>query len=581
MKKLRWPLLIVLLALAAIALLLFSQQKTLTAIEPEVIKPVTGGIYTEGLVGSISRLNPLLDFYHPNDHDVDRLLFSGLMHFDDRGVPQGDLAESWGISQDGKVYNFSLRSKAAWHDGEPVTSEDILFTIELLRSAESIAPQDIKDLWNEVEVEPLDEKTIQFRLPEPFAPFIDYLTFGVLPQHLLEDISFEALVNAEFNMKPVGSGPYRFERLIVEGGQIAGLILEANEAYYLQRPFIDRFVFRYYPDAISALEAYRAGEIMGLGHVPEEILPAALREPNLRLYTGRLPEMTLVFLNLDNPQVPFFAEPEVRRALLTGMNRQWMIDNLLGGQAILADGPIFPNTWAYYDGIERINFDPEAAVNILKGAGYTIPSSGGSVRQKEDGTALEFELVYPDDERHTLLAESIQRDWQRLGVSVTLTPVPYDALVSENLDTRLYQAALVDINLVRSPDPDPYPFWHQAQATGGQNYAKWDDRQASEYLEQARVLADIGERTKLYRNFQVRFNQELPALPLFYPVYTFGVDTQVQGVSMGPLFDPCDRFATATQWYLQAGPGVEPAGTEVGGTAEATQGSAEGNQGNK
>jgi peptide/nickel transport system substrate-binding protein len=291
---------------------------------------------------------------------------------------------------------------------------------------------------------------------------------------------------------------------------------------------------------------------MGLGRVSDDILPAALRETNLRLYTGRLPEMSLIFLNLDNPKVSFFAEPEVRRALLLGANRQWMIDNLLGGQAILADGPIFPNTWAYYDGLERIEYDPQAAVDILKEAGYTIPAEGGSVRAKQDGAALEFEMLYPDSPRHTLLAEALARDWQKLGVSVRLTPVPYEELVGDYLDTRLYEAALVDINLMRSPDPDPYPFWHQAQATGGQNYAKWDDRQASEYLEQARVLADLGERAKLYRNFQVRFSQELPALPLFYPVYTYGVDEQVQGVSMGPLFDPSDRFATVTKWFLVA-----------------------------
>lgn len=552
MRKLRWPLLIVLLALAAIAVLLFSQQKTLTPIIPEEIKPATGGIYTEGLVGSLSRLNPLLDFYHSNDHDIDHLIFSGLMRFDDRGVPQGDLAESWGITPDAKVYNFTIRPNAVWHDGKPVTSEDVIFTIDLMRSKESIASQDIKTLWKDVEIKRLDDKTVQFRLPEPFAPFLDYLTFGILPKHLLEGLTLNEIVNADFNLKPVGSGPYRFDHLIVENGQIVGLALAAFKEYYLQRPFIDQFIIKYYPDAISALEAYRSGAIMGLGHVTDDILPAVLRETNLRLYTGRLPEMGMIFLNLDNPKVSFFAEPEVRRALLAGLNRQWMIDNLLNGQAILADGPIFPNTWAYYDAIQRVKFDSGTAVNALKAAGYTIPATGGDVRAKEGGPALEFEMVYPDDDRHTLLAEAIQKDWKKLGVNVTLTPVAYDKLVSDYLDPRLYEAALVDINLMRSPDPDPYPFWHEAQATGGQNYSKWDDRQASEYLEQARVITDLGERAKLYRNFQVRFSQELPALPLFYPVYTFAVDTQVQGVSMGPLFDSCDRFATVTSWYLAA-----------------------------
>jgi len=126
-------------------------------------------------------------------------------------------------------------------------------------------------------------------------------------------------------------------------------------------------------------------------------------------------------------------------------------------------------------------------------------------------------------------------------------------VVSAYLEPRAFQAALVDLNFSRTPDPDPYPFWHQAQITGGQNYAKWDDRQASEYLEQARIEVDIEERTRLYNNFQVRFASELPSLPLFYPIYNYAVDEQVQGVTMGPLYDPSDRLVTAPQWFLLAG----------------------------
>jgi peptide/nickel transport system substrate-binding protein len=150
-----------------------------------------------------------------------------------------------------------------------------------------------------------------------------------------------------------------------------------------------------------------------------------------------------------------------------------------------------------------------------------------------------------------------------------MTPVPYNELVSAYLEPRTYQAALVDLDLARSPDPDPYPFWHQAQKTGGQNYSSWDDHQASEYLEQARVIVDIAERTRLYRNFQVRFTSEMPALPLFYPVYTYAVDARVQGVTMGPLFDTSDRYATITSWFLVAENSVEAAAAvEVEGTSQ-------------
>lgn len=564
MKKLRWPLLIVVLAIIAIGILLLSEPTTLLPIVPVEVKPATGGVYTEALIGSMGRLNPLLDLHNPVDRDADRLLFSGLIRFNDLGVPQGDLAESWGISQDGKVYNFSLRPKAVWHDNKPVTSDDILFTIDLMRAESSIISPDIKELWNKVEVKRLDDKTLQFRLPEPFAPFLDYLSFGVLPKHLLDGKSPQALVNDPFNLSPVGSGPYRFDHMIVESGQIKGIVLAASSNYYGSQPFIEQFVLRYYPDSQTALEAYQKGEVMGIGNVTIDTLPQVLNEKNLNVHTGRLPELTLIFLNLNNPEVPFLKDASIRRAMLLGINRQWLIDHLLQGQAIPADGPIFPGTWAYYEGIEHVGYDPDQAVSMLKDAGYTIPAEGGSVRANKEGKKLQLELLTPDDQGHLALAQTIEKNWEQLGISVTVTALPYDDLVNNHLANHTFQAALVDINMSRSPDPDPYPFWHQTQSTNGQNYSGWDDFQASEYLEQARVITDIGERAKYYRNFQVRFSQELPALPLYYPVYTYAIDTQVQGVSMGPLFDPGDRFSMVTSWYLKskrtAGNETAPAG---------------------
>ena len=148
------------------------------------------------------------------------------------------------------------------------------------------------------------------------------------------------------------------------------------------------------------------------------------------------------------------------------------------------------------------------------------------------------------------MAEYVQRDWAKLGVQVSLVAMPYEQLIHENLANRQYEAALVDLNLSYTPDPDPYPFWHQAEATGGQNYAQWDNRAASEYLERARVTADINERARLYRNFQVIFADELPALPLYFPTYTFAVDAQVNSVQAAPLYDTSDRFNSIADWHL-------------------------------
>jgi peptide/nickel transport system substrate-binding protein len=560
MKNLRWQLLIVFLALFAIGVLLISQQPN----SPEVtsVQPTTGGIYSEALVGSFGRLNPVLDYYNQVDHDVDRLLYCRLIKFDDRGLPEGDLAESSGISKDGKVYNFSIRANAVWHDGQPVTSQDVIFTVETMRDDSIPLPEDLKAMWKQVELKPLDDKTLQFLLPEPFAPFLDYLTFGILPQHLLKETPPAELANAQFNLNPVGCGPYSFDHLTSESGQIESVVLNANENFYAGRPFIDQVVFRYYSDAASALIAYQQEDVLGIGQVSPDILSAALEERNLSLYTGRLPNLTLIYLNLDNAEIPYFQETEIRRALLLSINRQRIIDRLMNGQGVIADGPIFPGTWAYYDNIEQVPYDPETALKMIKEAGYTIPAEGGDVRTK-DNVALSFDLAYVDDGINGGIAEAIQQDWLKLGIKANLKAVPFDELMRNYLEPRTYQAVLVTLNLTRTPDPDPYPFWDQAQITGGQNYSQWNNRQASEFLEQARITTDIGERAKSYRNFQVRFSKDLPALPLYYPVYSYGVDAQVQNVRIGSFTDPSDRFNTIISWYLVA---KKP----LGGETEAT-----------
>lgn len=555
-KKLRWQILLFVVALIVIGALVWTQQgEESTQVAEPTPEPSSGGTYTEGVVGSISRLNPLLAIYNPVDRDISQLLFSSLIHFDSKGLPQPELAESWGISRNGKIYNFSLRKDAVWHDGTPVTSEDIAFTIDLLRSEEFPTWPDLKTFWEGAEVQVLDDHNLQFRLPEPFSPFLDYLNFGILPSHILSDLSPNEIVDADFNIYPIGSGPYQLNELLTENGKITGVSLKRFPDYFGKKAYLEEFIFKYYETDRQVWEAYLAGEVQGIGEITQEILPQALKDPNLNLYTGRLPKLSIIFLNLENPEVPFFKEIEIRRAMLTSLNRQGMINNFLNGQAVIANGPIFPKTWAYYDNLQSTQYDPQHATEVVKELGYTFPAEGGDTRVKkgeeeEEEIRLEFTLLYPDDEQHAALAQAAQEDWAKIGIDVTLEPVPYNELISEHLDTRLYEAALVDINLTRTPDPDPYPFWHQTQTTGGQNYAMWNDRQASEYIEQARIISDPVERTRLYRNFQVRFVDQMPALPLFYPMYTYGVSSDVKGVRIGPLFEPADRLVTISDWYL-------------------------------
>jgi len=551
MKKFRWQLLIILVTGLVVGVLLILQQVNSGQDTVSTPEPITGGIYTEALVGEFLRLNPFLDIYNPPDHAVDKMIFDGLIKFDSEGIAQADLAESWGVSLDGTTYNFSLRQDVYWHDGEKFTSDDVMYTIGLLQSGHALIPEDLKNLWAEVQVVQLSDNQIQFLLPEAFAPFLDYLTFGILPEHLLAGKGLEELIDDPFNLAPVGTGPFKFQRLLVENDEIVGVVMEAFDAYYMGRPYLDEIILRYYPSSEAAFAAYQDGIVEGIGDVSSSILNQVLAEPNLSIYTAREPIMTMTYLNLDNNEVGFLQNADFRRALMEAINRDLIIEKVYGGQAIKANGPIMPSTWAYYDDLEKIPYDLVSAKALFAASGATWDEESASY-VTEEGLEIALTLLYPDTERHAQIAEYIKQGWEALGVKVTLEAKPYDEVLAD-LQARTYQTALVDINFTRSPDPDPYPLWGQAQIGNGQNYADWDNRSASEFLEQARISVDFAERERLYKNFQVLFMRDLPSLPLFYPVYTYAISSDINGINFGPIFESADRFNSVQDWYILSG----------------------------
>lgn len=550
MKKYRWQLLILFLTGIVVGTLLIFEKRGGLG-EAEQPRPVEGGVYTEALVGSLQRLNPLLDANNSVDRDVDRLIFSGLVKFDSDGIPEPDLAESVTASQDGKLYNVVLKPNLAWHDGQPLTSADILFTIELLRNGGEFVAADIQELWKSVEVKIFDDQNMQLVLPEAYAPFMDYLAFGILPKHVFNTMTLDQIASSSINLQPVGSGPYQFSEISMEGSAIAGVTLTAFKDYAGTKPFLQKIVFRYYPDDQSAFQAYVNGYVQGISQISNDQLATALANPDLAVYSSRLPRISMVMFNLNDQSAVFLQDASIRKALLMGIDRQGMINQIFDGQAIQSNGVILPGTWAFNESTPEIAYDPTQASELLKAAGYVVTGDTNPIRKKDD---IEFSIIfsYPDDELHKQVAEFIAAEWKKLDINVRLDPVPTDIFISDVLDARAFQAALVDLNLSNTPDPDPYPFWDLSQAASGQNYTQWNNRLASDSLEQARVTTDLQERKRLYHNFQAIFAEDLPALPLYYPVYNYAIDTQIQGVSIGPLFDTSDRLSSISTWYVTA-----------------------------
>jgi peptide/nickel transport system substrate-binding protein len=542
-RHIRWQFLLILLGVVLVGILLAYLAINYTT----VLRPGRGGTYIEGIADSPHYLNPLLSGHHEADRDICALVFSSLTRSNEYGELEADLARRWEVTPDNLTYTFYLRSDAYWHDGTPLTADDVIFTIDLVKDPGFPGPPDLgANVWQTVAVKKVDRRTVRFTLSEPYAPFLDYTTIGILPAHLLEGIRAADLPDMEFNLNPVGSGPFQLAGMEIEDGAITSMMLKPFPRYYGAHPYLDRIQFRFYPSCQTVLNAYEEGKVEGISRIPAADLSRVSGFPDLNLFSAQVAEYGIVFLNHRRPDLPFFQEQGVRQALLYALDRQQVIDNALGGQALIAHSPLIPGTWAYNDDIPRYEHDPDTASELLDEAGWKLPTRGDGVRHK-GGQPLAFTLLTSSEPERIEVAQMLADQWTATGITVTVaTASPLE--VREALENRDFEAVLIHLDL--HGDPDPYPFWHQTQIKSGQNYAGFDHRRISEIIEQARVITNRERRQQLYYEFQEVFSQEVPALLLYVPVYTYGVDERIHNVQIGPLVCPSDRFRTISQWWI-------------------------------
>lgn len=539
MKHIRWQALI---ALAGIAFL--SAALGFLALSTDTVeRPDFGGTYIEGIAGRPSAINPLFSQYNDVDRDIAALVFTGLTRADENGTLQPDLAARWQISPDGLVYTFTLRSDVRWHDGARFSADDVLYTIHALQDPAYNGPPDLAAFWQTVAITQVSDVAVRFQLTQAYAPFLNYTTIGILPAHLLNKVSPGDLLQHPFNRRPVGTGPFKVSTFV--GDQ---LTLDVNSNFYGPRPYLSRLQFQFYPDYESIFAAFARGEVEGIARILPGYLPKARAVKNLTLYNARLSGYTLIFLNLSKAP---FQDKAVRQALLYAMDRQRLIDDLLQGQGLIASSPIEPGSWAYNAALSPYPFDVGKAKALLDGAGWRETAEG--VRKK-DQAALAFTLTTNDDPTRVALANEIAKAWQAIGVRATVQPVTATLLAQNVLRPRQFDAVLYEWRTLSS-DPDQYENWHETQIPAplnlGQNYSGLKDRDISETLEAARKTSDPVKRAELYRKFQERFAELTPALLLYYPVYTYGVDSRLRGIQLAPMLAPSDRFRNIAQWYLQ------------------------------
>ncbi len=538
-RYVRWQVALALLGIVLLSSLLAYSAYSFT----NVVVPDRGGTFREGVAGSIQYINPLLCHFNEVDQDLCALVFRGLMRFDEYGRVVPDLADgSPQISPDGLTYTFRLRADLQWQDGVPITADDVIFTVRLMQDPDFPGVPFLGNLWRTVKAEKLDDRTVRFTLTQPYTPFLDYTTIGLLPAHLWKGVAADQLLQSQLNIRPVGNGPFQVTEVSADHVR-----LEPNPRYAGPAPYLAAVEFRFYPDYASLYEAFDQGEIEGISRVLPQDLSWAEGRQDLQLFSAPLSGYVIILLNLQNPNTPFLQEKPVRQALMYALDRQKLVDEVLNGQGIVAHSPFMPYNWAYNADVKRYTQDVEKARRLLDEAGY-VDSDGDGIRER-DGRPLRLILLSDDSPARQKLAEAISQAWRAIGVEAVPQAVTFTGLVSDFIVPREFDAAILSWEL--SGDPDPYPLWHSTQITnGGQNYSGWANRRADELMEAARAIVNVEKRKALYREFQEIFAEELPGLLLYYPVYTYGVSSKVHGVEIGPLNEPSDRFRSIDRWYM-------------------------------
>ena len=498
----------------------------------------SGGTYSEAAVGTVHNLNPVLP-ESTTASDINRLIFSGLTRYDPHRKLVGDLATSWESSQDGKTYTFHLRHGVKWHDGVPFTSADVEFTLAAIQNPDSRSP--LASSWEGVKVDAKDDYTVAFTLPQPLNSFLDSTTVGIVPRHLLENVEPSQLREADFNQNPVGTGPFKLKTFAPSAKEIE---LAANPHYYLGKPRLDEFMFKFYDTPAATLTAYEQHQVSSTG----QILPESLGHlpGGLDTYSFTLPEeQTLFFANGD----AVLSDKNLRLILSRSLDRTAITQAANAGQGVALTQPLLPGQTGYTNKYDPTHLGTAEAKQALTAAGWTA-GRDGDVRTKA-GKQLEFKLVTLKGGELEKAAQAIQKQWGPLGIKLNLVLVDSAQLQQTYMRPRNFQMLLYGVNV--GADPDVYSFWHSSQAQDpGVNLSGYNSADADKALEAGRIKSDPLVRQGKYDAFLKAWNADAPAAVLYETGYTYGVQADASGIAARRLVVPADRFFDVQNWTIRS-----------------------------
>lgn len=537
---------VALLCVVVFAALLIIRMSTSNSVQIAA----TGGTYSEGIIGTPRFVNPVLAVTRA-DKDLTTLIYDGLMKLGPDGALIPSIAESVTVSEDGLTYNVILKQTVTFHDKTLLTARDVVFTFNHIQDPLLASP--LRGNFDGVQIEEVGEYEVNFILPEAYSPFIENLTFGILPEHIWKDAGSEEFPFSQHNSEPIGSGPYMVTNIVHNASGIPEVYtLTAFETYHIHTPKIETIELHFFPTEEKLQLAFKKGDIEGVvGVDPSQLIGYRLDETTHHLERIPLPRTFAVFLNQNKSAA--LRDPSARKALDASINREELVTSVLGGYANPLSTPVPPGF-----GIElssttnTAHGDIDTARDILTKGGWKL-NLETQLWEKEidkNTTALTFSIATVNNSAFEATAEFLRSSWEKLGVPVTIKQFEQTDLTQAIIRPRDYEALLFGTQLGRPLDY--YSFWHSSQRNDpGLNIALYANITTDSILSEMRRTNDAAARTQAIQKFADEVAKETPALFLYAPELLYIFPNHIQNAAFSRVGEPHERFMNVHDWYIE------------------------------
>jgi len=474
-----------------------------------------GGTFKWGVYHKPGAINPLFTTQTASAALI-QLIFNGLVRINPAGEVEPDLAQAWDISDDGLVYTFYLRKGVLFHDGIECTAEDALFFYRAMMDPKVDSP--FRESFDIVDnVRATDKYTFQVSLKEPSASFIYRMVRHIVPAHILKG---KDLRGSDFNVQPVGTGPFKFKEWTKEGQ----ITLESNPDYYEGRPYLDKILVKTYADSKEVWVALMRGEVDCAEFIAEKDYEIIKKDPSFKAYAFAADGYYALVYNSEDP---LLADKRIREAIAHAVDRKGMIERMEAGYGIECTGPFSQQSLGFNPDVVPYEYDPPKALQLLEEAGWKDDDKDGIL--EKEGAELELNVLV--DERNEVYGKIVmilRQQLQEAGIRLSVRLYDDDSLLTpEFIKEKKIQAYLTFLLAGMDPDQEADD-WSSKVGRGMGRPWRYANAEVDRLFILGRISQDNEQKKKIYQKIHRLIYQDQPACFLYFPFVFHAVSARFE-----------------------------------------------------